>query len=188
MIRVENILHMEKADDLKRFLVDREWPNGVVRAIPHKEKGGRARAALAQIRWSPELAPSPALWKWFHHDPDKIERFRSRYFRELEAKQKHWLAIARASEKEEIVLLYHGKSAHHTPAQFLKQFLEARLEAHRVPAPAHVKHVGMPGRAVAPPVEKAISRRRALPLKKEISIVPELKLRQVPAQNRRVLR
>src|SRR3989338_3276378 len=111
MIRIENIRDMHEMRAARRFLIDREWPKGVVRAIPHNEESGQSRGGLGQIRWSPELAPSPALWKWFHHDPEKIRQFRDRYFRELDRKKKSWISIARASEEGSVTLLYHGKRA-----------------------------------------------------------------------------
>jgi uncharacterized protein YeaO (DUF488 family) len=187
MIRIENIRDMAKEKDVKRFLIDREWPKDVVRSIPHKEKSGQTRTALALIEWSPELAPSPTLWKWFHHDSDKIGLFRSRYFRELQGNKKYWIAIAQESEKNEVVLLYHGKRVYLTPAHFLKEFLEFQLETHQIPTQTRKKCVSLPGQGVAAPVEKSISRKRGLPLKKEMSFMPKQKLTQVPAERRRVL-
>lgn len=133
MIRIENMYEMSKTKDTKRFLIDREWPKKVVRAIPRKEKSGQTRSALAQIEWCPKLVPSRELWKWFNHEPEKIERFRSRYFRELQTQKKNWAAIASESGKGDVTLLYHGKSVDFTPAQFLKEFLEGELKARRVP-------------------------------------------------------
>ena len=188
MISIENIHDMAGAGDVKRFLIDHEWPKDVVRSIPHKEKSGGLHKALAQIHWSPELAPSVALWRWFNHDPEKIESFRKRYAVELEAKKKSWLAIAGESQKGEVVLLYHGRRGDITPAQFLKEFLEIQLKAHRVPKSVHEKCTcssGLSGGGVAPPVEKAISRKHKLPLKTEMSFRPEQKLTQMPAEKRK---
>ena len=131
MIRIEDIRNMEKENNRKRFLIDREWPKDVVRSIPHKEKSGQTRRALALIEWLPKLTPSAALWKWFHHEPAKIGQFRSRYFRELKGKKKHWAAIAQESKKNEVALLYHGKRPDLTPAHFLKEFLDNQLEIHQ---------------------------------------------------------
>ncbi len=188
MIRIENMYDMSKENDVKRFLIDHEWPKDVVRSIPHKEKSGQTRMALAQIHWSPQLAPSRTLWKWFHHDPDKIESFRSRYFRELQGKKKHWVAIAQESEKNKVALLYHGKRANLTPAHFLKEFLDIQLETHQIPRQMRKKCVSLPGQGIAVPVEKSISQKRGLPLKLEISFTPKQRLTQVPAEKRRTLR
>lgn len=141
MIRIEDIRRMTTETDVKRFLIDREWPKDVVRSIPHKEKSGLKKRSLALIKWSPELAPSLALWKWFHHDPDKTEAFRRRYFRELQGKKRGWVAIAQESEKTDVALLYHGKSAGLTPAHFLKEFLGIQLETQKVPAPTKKKSI-----------------------------------------------
>ena len=190
MIRIENIHDMAVAGDATRFLIDHEWPKGIIRSIPHKEKSGQALKALAEIHWSPELAPSPALWEWFHHDSEKIEHFRNRYFRELEAKEKYWAMIALEAKQHKVALLYHGKYPGFTPAQFLKEFLDIRLKTYRIPKPAHEKCTCSPdlsGGGVAPPVEKAICRKHNLPLKKEMSFTPEQKLTRMPAEKRKRL-
>ena len=88
MIRIENIHDMARGENMKRFLIAREWPKEIVRDIPHREKSGQAHTPLAPINWLPELAPSEALWKWFRHDPEKSGPFRVRYFRELEKKKR----------------------------------------------------------------------------------------------------
>ncbi len=55
-----------------RVLVDRFWPRGV-----KKDKAGIDL-------WLKDVAPSPALCRWFGHDPAKWEEFRQRYGAELE--------------------------------------------------------------------------------------------------------
>lgn len=60
-------------EDGRRILIDRLWPRGL-----SKEK--------AQIDyWAKEAAPSNALRKWYQHDPEKWDEFRTRYFAELDA-------------------------------------------------------------------------------------------------------
>ncbi len=190
MIRVENIRNMAKESDVKRFLIDREWPKDVVRSIPRNEESGQTRKTLARIHWSPELAPSPELWKWFSHDPEKIRRFRGRYFRELQKKKKNWVTILQESGKNEVALLYHGKQekyAHLTPAQFLKEYLDDQLKMHHIPEPAKMRAMNLQGQGISVPVGKAISQKHELPLKKEMSFKPKQKLTLVPAGKRRML-
>lgn len=60
-------------EDGFRVLVDRLWPRGVTR-----------EAAKVDL-WLKEVAPSPDLRKFFNHDPERWEEFRSLYTKELEA-------------------------------------------------------------------------------------------------------
>lgn len=182
MIRIENIYDMAKDSDARRYLIDRTWPKDVVRLIPHKEKSGLAKKVLALIEWRPQLAPSTALWKWFHHDADKIEQFRARYFRELQENKKYWAPIVQEAAKEEVALLYHGMKTSKTPAHFFKEFIENRTKIGQVPGAARKKSVGLSGQGVAVPVEKSISRRFSRPLKEEMSFQPKLNLKFIPAK------
>ena len=60
-------------DDGARVLVDRLWPRGIT----------KARAQLDD--WCKQIAPSPELRTWYHHDPDLFEEFARRYEVELRA-------------------------------------------------------------------------------------------------------
>ena len=53
--------------DGTRVLVDRLWPRGLKKAD--------AQVAL----WMKDVAPSPQLRVWFHHDPERFTEFRRRY-------------------------------------------------------------------------------------------------------------
>lgn len=55
----------------RRILVDRLWPRGI----------SKAKAKLDG--WAKDVAPSPALRKWFDHRPDRFAEFRKRYRTEL---------------------------------------------------------------------------------------------------------
>jgi len=71
-VRVKRIYDDPVPDDGRRVLVDRVWPRGV----------SKERAALDL--WCKDVAPSTELRKWYGHDPDKFDRFRERYLKELE--------------------------------------------------------------------------------------------------------
>ena len=58
--------------DGKRILVDRLWPRGL----------SRSEAAIDD--WIKEIAPSPALRKWFGHDPARFAEFGNLYLEELD--------------------------------------------------------------------------------------------------------
>jgi len=57
--------------DGTRILVDRLWPRGV------------AKAKAKLDGWNKEVAPSPALRKWFDHRPERFVEFAKRYRGEL---------------------------------------------------------------------------------------------------------
>ena len=57
--------------DGTRILVDRLWPRGI----------SKKKAALDD--WMKEVAPSPALRKWFDHKPERFKDFAKRYRAEL---------------------------------------------------------------------------------------------------------
>jgi uncharacterized protein YeaO (DUF488 family) len=57
--------------DGRRILVDRLWPRGL----------SKARAELDG--WEKDIAPSPALRRWFGHRPERFVEFRRLYRAEL---------------------------------------------------------------------------------------------------------
>jgi uncharacterized protein YeaO (DUF488 family) len=82
-IRIKRAYEPASPDDGTRILVERLWPRGVT----------KAEADLAG--WERDIAPSPALRKWYNHDPARWEEFRTRYLAEL---QGHAEAVERLRE------------------------------------------------------------------------------------------
>ena len=185
MIHVEDVRHM-KGGAIERFLIDRQWPRGVVRAIPHKEESGAVKRGLAEIKWRPQLAPSAGIWKWLEANPDKVSLFRSRYFGELQSKERYWMPILRELIKRDVALLFDPRESSLAPAHFLKEFLDLMRTDKRA-ADKHVKFEADSRRGVAVPVEKAISRKSLRPLKEERNFKAEQKLTFTPPGKRRVL-
>lgn len=70
-VRVRRIYDAPMPDDGARVLVDRLWPRGV----------SKARAQLDE--WCKDIAPSPGLREWYHHDPTLFGEFARRYTDEL---------------------------------------------------------------------------------------------------------
>ncbi len=184
MIRVQDV-HNLKEEGSERYLIDRQWPKGVVRAILHKEKSGAAKKPLAEFKWRPQLAPQPETWAWLQNNPDKIDQFRRRYFQELERKKRYWLPIVHESRKNEITLLCDTKEVPWTPAQFFKEFLD--IQAGRMAGSQHAEPTGTSGQGLSIPVGKVESRKSARPLKKEMRFESNQKLKFSPAEKRRVL-
>jgi uncharacterized protein YeaO (DUF488 family) len=71
-VRVRRIYDRTEPDDGIRVLVDRVWPRGL----------RKDRANFDE--WTRDVAPSTELRKWYSHDPEKFDQFRSQYRRELE--------------------------------------------------------------------------------------------------------
>lgn len=99
-----------------RLLVDRLWPRGISKAV------------LRPDAWLRDLAPSTGLRKWFDHDPEKWDAFRSRYRAELDANPE---AVAEALDwcrKGPVTLLFDAHDAQHSNAVVLRAYLQARLD------------------------------------------------------------
>ncbi|MDE1941107.1 MAG: DUF488 family protein [Patescibacteria group bacterium] len=97
--------------DGTRILVDRLWPRGVSKA--------RARIGL----WLKEAAPSSALRKWFHDDPEeRWPEFASRYRKEL-AKNRKAIRASLAPVKGKATLVTAVKDIEHSHIPVLSRFL-----------------------------------------------------------------
>lgn len=71
-VQIKKVHDGADPSDGYRVLVDRLWPRGV----------SRERAALDG--WLKDVAPSPDLRTWWHHDPERYEEFARRYRHELD--------------------------------------------------------------------------------------------------------
>jgi len=105
----------DKADGL-RILVDRLWPRGIT-----KER--------AQIdRWMKDVAPTTALRKQFHQNPQNWPGFEHDYIAELQ-QQENVKELAELIQKHETVtLLYAANNEQQNHALILQQFLQATLK------------------------------------------------------------
>jgi uncharacterized protein YeaO (DUF488 family) len=114
-VRVRRIYDAPAADDGVRVLVDRLWPRGV----------SKARAALDE--WCSAVAPSDALRRWYGHEPDRFDEFRTRYRDELReperaAALRHLRALASGTP---LTLLTATKQAEISQAQVIAELLRA---------------------------------------------------------------
>lgn len=106
----------ERSDGF-RILVDRLWPRGL------KKEDARLDA------WMKEVSPSPALRKWFDHDPGKWQAFSEAYRQELDHAEGAERLLAILEEHPTVTLVYGAKDTEHTHALVLKQFLASRIVA-----------------------------------------------------------
>ncbi|MFD7958515.1 DUF488 domain-containing protein [Streptomyces ardesiacus] len=100
--------------DGKRVLVDRLWPRGM----------SKERAELDE--WLRDVAPSADLRRWYHHDPQRYDEFRRRYYAELEDSD-HETALWRLRDlaaHDKVTLLTATKDVDHSEAAALAQWLD----------------------------------------------------------------
>ncbi|MEP7309858.1 MAG: DUF488 family protein [Acidobacteriota bacterium] len=110
--------------DGRRFLVERLWPRGLSKAKLHVEA------------WLKEAGPSTELRKWFSHDPEKWARFRTRYFRELDARPGAWQPLVSAAQGGVVTLIYSSHDAEHNNAVALRDYLQPRVRPRETARPA----------------------------------------------------
>ena len=112
MILIKRIYLKPQAGDGQRFLVDRLWPRGI--------RKDEARLA----GWLREVAPSPALRKWFGHDPGKWKEFQRRYGRELAGRTEALAPLRQAARRGTVTLVFAAKDAEHNNAAALLRYLK----------------------------------------------------------------
>ena len=130
-VTVKRIYQPPSPSDGTRVLVDRLWPRGLT----------KKQAAIAQ--WLRDLAPSDALRKWYHSQPDQWQSFHKKYLKELScpeaesALQKLYLL---AQRKKRLTLLFASRNEEHNNATVLKELLEGMRKppTGTGPAEAHV--------------------------------------------------
>jgi uncharacterized protein YeaO (DUF488 family) len=114
-VQLKRVYDHTKEQDGTCFFVERLWPRGVT------------KSALADAAWVGEAAPSPELREWFHHDPERWNEFRRRYFAELKRDKDVLSPILEAAHKGTVTLLYSSHDKEHNNAVALREFLEHSL-------------------------------------------------------------
>jgi uncharacterized protein YeaO (DUF488 family) len=115
MVRLKRVYDRPDRSDGIRILVDRLWPRGLT------------KRAAAVDEWVKEIAPSPALRRWFDHDPKKWPEFRRRYRRELRAHAVLIEAIAREAMHHPVTLVYGARDEEHNDAVVLSDVIDSRI-------------------------------------------------------------
>ena len=102
----------EKGDGF-RVLVDRLWPRGI------------KKEDLGIGLWLKDIAPSDMLRKWYSHDPERWEEFKSHYFEELrENDEAVDRLLKEAGGSSVITLVYSSKEGKMNNAAALKEYIE----------------------------------------------------------------
>jgi uncharacterized protein YeaO (DUF488 family) len=106
-IATKRVYEPAAPDDGYRVLVDGLWPRGL----------SKAEARLDE--WARELAPSPAVRRWYAHRPERFDEFRRRYTEELRARAGEVAALRRRSRDGTVTLLFAARDADHSNAAVL---------------------------------------------------------------------
>jgi uncharacterized protein YeaO (DUF488 family) len=113
-IRTKRIYDSTEVDDGYRVLIDHVWPRGV----------SRERAELDE--WARDLAPSDELRRWFDHVPERFERFRSRYRKELDRHERQLEELRARARSGRVTILYAARDREHNNAVVLAELLRNR--------------------------------------------------------------
>ena len=114
-INAKRVYEPPKRNDGTRFLVERLWPRGI------------SKKALHLDAWLKGAAPSPALRRWFGHDPSRWQEFRRRYFDELKRNPSAWHPIFTEAKRHRVTLLYSARDTTHNNAVALCEYINSRL-------------------------------------------------------------
>lgn len=114
MIRLKRAYEPAAASDGRRVLVERLWPRGVT------------KRRLRLDEWAKDLAPSPALRRWFGHDPRRWTEFRKRYFAELRTHRAAWQPLLALARRRRVTFIYAAHDLENNGAIALKAFLDRR--------------------------------------------------------------
>lgn len=115
VIRLKRAYEKPSKSDGLRLLVERLWPRGV-----RKDEAGIDL-------WLKDLAPSTELRKWYGHDPEKWDEFRTRYWSELAEKGDLLVLLKHRTAEGAVTFVYAARDEQHNSAVALKQFLEQRV-------------------------------------------------------------
>jgi uncharacterized protein YeaO (DUF488 family) len=110
-VKLKRAYERASADDGRRILVDRLWPRGL----------SKRRAAIDQ--WMKDIAPSPALRKWFGHDPARWTEFRRRYMREIRHQGELLDELRRLARQGRVTLVYAARDEDHNDTVVLRTLL-----------------------------------------------------------------
>jgi len=114
-IKIKRVYLEPSKKDEHRILIDRLWPRGIT------------KEAASVDEWIKELAPTPALRKWFGHDPALWKEFQKKYQSELKENPAVEDFVETHKKHRLLTLLYAAKDEEHTHALVLQHFLEERF-------------------------------------------------------------
>jgi uncharacterized protein YeaO (DUF488 family) len=138
-VAVKRVYESVSRSDGARVLVDRLWPRGL------------RKSDVAAHEWLRDLAPSDALRKWYHAQPDRWLLFRKRYLKELarpEAEKDLQTLYRLAHKRKRLTLLFASKNATHNNATVLKDLLDGMRKPPTGTGPGGLRTLGKRDAAV----------------------------------------
>jgi uncharacterized protein YeaO (DUF488 family) len=120
MVQIMRAYERPSQGDGYRVLVDRLWPRGL------------KKDALRLDLWAKDIAPSPALRKWFGHDPARFGEFTRRYHAELSSEPARSLLadLSRRASHGTVTLVYGARDEEHNGAVVLRGAIEGGPRTH----------------------------------------------------------
>lgn len=113
-VGLKRVYEPREKSDGTRVLVERLWPRGLT-----KERAG------VDV-WMKEVSPSPALRKWYGHDPAKWEEFQRRYRKELAANAEAVEELRRLAREGPVTLVYAASDQERNSAAVLRAYLAGK--------------------------------------------------------------
>lgn len=117
-LQIKRIYQPIEASDGFRILVDRLWPRGIKKEDAHINL------------WEKSITPTPALRKWFNHQPEKFAQFALQYQQELaqNPQSQDFLTICQQQlEQQNVTLLYAAKDPECNHALILSHWILSQL-------------------------------------------------------------
>ncbi len=112
-IKIKRVYEKQAKSDGLRVLVDRLWPRGMKKEDLHYDL------------WEKEIAPSPALRKWYHEDMvGRWSEFTKKYRKELDKFEAVKAFLEKIQPLHTVTLLYAAKDETQNHAIVLQDFLE----------------------------------------------------------------
>jgi uncharacterized protein YeaO (DUF488 family) len=123
-ITLKRVYDKPDPEDGERILVDALWPRG------QKKKN------LKIDFWMREIAPSPELRRWYSHDPEKWQDFRTNYRSELAQEPRRALVqdLRRRARSGRVTLVFGARDAERSNAAVLAEVVRPKLRKHQEPS------------------------------------------------------
>ncbi|MEJ2054151.1 MAG: DUF488 domain-containing protein [Calditrichaceae bacterium] len=110
-IQIKRIYDKPSPDDGLRILVDRLWPRGL-----SKDK------AKVDV-WLKDIAPSNELRRWYHHESQRWQEFKERYFTELDNNPDVMNELLNHVSRGKVTFLFSSKEPEYNNAAALKAYV-----------------------------------------------------------------
>jgi uncharacterized protein YeaO (DUF488 family) len=114
MITISRVYDQPTPEIGYRILVDRLWPRGL------------SKEGLKLDKWMKDIAPSNELRKWYSHDPEKWDEFRTRYSEELD-RNPLTPELLKICRQKDVIFLYSSRVVDINNAVALKLYVEKHL-------------------------------------------------------------